>query len=206
MGAIQPRKRLHCIAIHHWFIEKHAGEQWLVESRLELVGHDHQPVVIALEPFLDQLPVLQFVDCVLADRRIGFRMHKIREGVERLVIRAALFELFLDDLEIPKPGDAGGSHDHRLGPPVDERHHVLLEDAQHHLGLILNEAIVLKRDVLQRLGYHARRIQLLLLRLRHDRAMQVVERLVRNDTGRHVHDVAFNNGFGLAVGVEWLAE
>ena len=37
-------------------------------------------------------------------------------------------------------------------------------------------------------------------------AMQVVERLVGNDAGRHVHDVALGDGLGLAVSVERLAE
>src|ERR1039457_82090 len=36
--------------------------------------------------------------------------------------------------------------------------------------------------------------------------MKVVERFVGNNTGRHVDDVAFRNGLGLAVGIEWLAE
>ncbi len=133
-------------------------------------------------------------------------MDEIREGIERLVVRAALLELLLDDLEIAQPGNAGGGHDHRLGASADERHHVLLEDAQHHLGLVLNEAIVLEGHVLERLGHDAFGIELLLVRLGDDRAMQVVERLVGNDAGRHIHDVAFGDGLGLAVGVEWLAE
>ena len=133
-------------------------------------------------------------------------MDEIREGIERLVVGAALLELFLDDLEIAQPGDAGGGHDHRLGASADERHHVLLEDAQHHLGLVLNEAVVLEGHVLERLGHDPLGIELLLVRLGHDRAMQVVERLVGNDAGRHIHDVAFGDGLGLGVGVERLAE
>ena len=36
--------------------------------------------------------------------------------------------------------------------------------------------------------------------------MQVVKRLVGNDAGRNIHDIAFLNGLGLGVCVEWLAE
>src|SRR5437867_2969922 len=45
--------------------------------------------VVALEPFLDQLAVPEFVDGVLVNLRVGFGMREIREGVERLVVRAA---------------------------------------------------------------------------------------------------------------------
>ncbi len=163
VAAVQARHRLHGVAVHDRLVEEHAGEQRLVEAGLEFVGHDHEPVVVALEPVLDQLAVLQLVDGVLADCRVGLGMSEIREGVEHLVVRAALLELFLDDVEIAQPGDARGGHDHRLGASADERHHVLLEDAQHHLGLVLDQAVVLKRHVLQRLGHDALGIELLLL-------------------------------------------
>ena len=58
VAAIQPRNRLHRVAIHDRLVEEHAGEQRLVEAGLELVRHDHQTVVVALEPLLDQLAVL----------------------------------------------------------------------------------------------------------------------------------------------------
>ena len=37
-------------------------------------------------------------------------------------------------------------------------------------------------------------------------AVQVVERFVGNDAGRHVHDVTFGDGLGLGVAVERRAE
>ena len=49
-------------------------------------------------------------------------------------------------------------------------------------------------------------IQLLLVGLWHDVAMQIVERLVGNDARRDIDDVAFGDGLGLAVGIERLAE
>ena len=148
VAAVQARNGLHGIAVHDGLVEEHSGKQWLVEAGLEFVRDDHEPVVVTLEAILDQLAFLQLVDRVLADRRVGFRMHEIREGVEHLVVGAALFELLLDDVEIAQPGHAGGGHDHRLGAPADERLHVLLEDAEHHLGLVLDQAVVLKRHVL----------------------------------------------------------
>ena len=87
-------------------------------------------------------------------------MHEIRKGIEHLVVRAALFELLLDDVEIAQAGHARSGHDHRLGAAADERLHVLLEDAQHHLGLVLDQAVVLEGHVLQRLGHHALGVEL----------------------------------------------
>ena len=74
VAAVQPRHRLHGVAIHDGLVEEHAGEQGLVEAGLEFVRHDHQAVVVALEPLLDQLARLQFIDGVLADFLVGFRV------------------------------------------------------------------------------------------------------------------------------------
>ena len=49
------------------FVEEHAGEQGLVEARLEFVCHDHEAVILAFETLLDQLALLQLIDGVLAD-------------------------------------------------------------------------------------------------------------------------------------------
>jgi hypothetical protein len=57
VAAVQARHRLHGIAVHDRFVEEHAGEQRLVEAGLEFVSYDHEPVIFALEPFLDQLAV-----------------------------------------------------------------------------------------------------------------------------------------------------
>jgi len=173
---------------------------------LKLVGDDHQAVVVALETLLDQLAVLQRVDAVLANFRIGFGMCEIREGIKRFVSRLALLELLLDDLKIAQAGNAGTGHDHRLGAAADERHHVRLEQAQHHFGLVLDQAVILKRHVLERFRHHASGIELFLIQLGHHGATQVVERLVRNDAGRDIDDVALGNGLLFRVGIERLAK
>ena len=91
VAAVQARYGLHSVAVHDGLVEEHASEQRLIEAGLEFVGHDHESVVFALEPFLDQLSVFELVDGVLVDFRIGFGMREIREGVEDFVFRAALF-------------------------------------------------------------------------------------------------------------------
>ena len=84
--------------------------------------------------------------------------------------------LFLDDVEVAQPRHARTRDDHRLGPAFDERHHVFLEEAEHHFGLVLDEAVVLKCHVLERLGHNSFRIDsFLLFRRGNEMAMQVVE-------------------------------
>ena len=97
MAAVQARHRLHGVAVHDWLVEEHPGEQRLVEAGLEFVGHDHEPVVFALEPFFDQLAVFQLVDGVLVDFRVGFGMREIREGIEHFVVapRSLSFSLMM---------------------------------------------------------------------------------------------------------------
>jgi len=141
------------------------------------------------------------------DAPADFRVREVREGIEDFVFRAALFELYPDDGEITQPGHAGSGHDHRLGPPGNQRYHHFIKDAEHDLGLVLDEAVVLERDVHQRLGHDALGIDLfLLVGRRHEMAVQVVERLVGDDVRRHVHEIALLDGLGLGVAVERLAE
>ena len=118
---------------------------------------------LALEALFDQLTVLQFVDRVFADRRVGLRMHEIREGIEHLVGSATLLELFLDDLKVAQAGDARTGHNHGLGAAGDERLHAVLEDSEHDLGLVLDQAIVRECDVLERFSNDALGIELFLL-------------------------------------------
>ena len=86
MAAIQSGQRLYRIAIHYRFIEEHTGEQRLVKTCLELIGNNHQPIVVTLEALLYQLSVLQVIHRMFTDCRIGFRMDKIRKSIEHLVV------------------------------------------------------------------------------------------------------------------------
>jgi hypothetical protein len=52
---------------------------------------------------------------------------------------------------------------------------------------------ILEGNVLERLGHDPLGIEHLLIRFGHYRAMHVVERLIGNDAGRHIHDVAFGD-------------
>src|SRR5690348_17480474 len=59
---------LHCVAVYHGLIEKHSSKQGLVEARLKLVRHYHQPVVVTLEAVLDLLSFFKLIHSVLANR------------------------------------------------------------------------------------------------------------------------------------------
>ena len=76
--------------------------------------------------------------------------------------------------------------------------------------MLADRRIVLRvnkiRESVERLGNHPFGIEPFLVRLGNHRAMQVIERFVRDNAGRHVHDVVFRDGLGLAVGIERLAE
>ena len=133
-------------------------------------------------------------------------MDEIREGKKDLVIGIPLPQFFLDDFKVAQPGHPRTGNDHSLGPAVDERHDAFFKNTQHHLGLVLNQAVIFKSHVLKGLGHHADRIELFFIRLGHHRAMQMVKGLVGDDACRDIHDVPLGNGLGLAVNVEGLAE
>jgi hypothetical protein len=51
-------------------------------------------------------------------------------------------------------------------------------------------------------GHDTLGIERLFVRFGHDRAMQVIQSLVRDDARGHAHDVALGDGLGFAVSVE----
>ena len=144
---------------------------------------------------------------VLANCLVCFGMSEVAEGVEHFVVCAALTNFLSDDVEIAQPGDSRASNDHRFGASIDQRHYIFFKNAQHHLGFVLNQSVVLERDVLERLRHYAFRINLFFFVLRWNQmAVQIVERLVRNDARGHIDDGAFAvidaEGEGLAIAGE----
>ena len=93
--------------------------------------------ILAFKALFDLFAGLQLIHGVLADGRVCLRMDEIRERIEHLVIGTALLEFLLDDVEIAQPGHARRGDNHCLGASADEGLHVLFEDPEHNLGLVL---------------------------------------------------------------------
>src|SRR5437868_4584172 len=105
-------------------------------------------------------------------------MNEIGECVENLVVGFPLTELFSNDVEVSEPRQARAGNDHRFGATADEGLYVFVEDPKHYLSLVLDKAIVLEGDILERFGDNTLRVELLLIGLWHDTAMQVIESLI----------------------------
>ena len=53
MGAVQPRQGLHGLNAGEPLVDVHAAQQRLIEAGLELVGHEQDLILVALEGFAD---------------------------------------------------------------------------------------------------------------------------------------------------------
>ena len=75
VGAVQPGERLHGGETGQRLVDVHGVELWLVEAGLELLGHDHDLVLVGVEPLcglrLGELVALGFRDGVAAVERYG---------------------------------------------------------------------------------------------------------------------------------------
>ena len=133
-------------------------------------------------------------------------MDEIGKGIQRFVVCAAFLQFFLNDFKIAQAGDARRRHDHRFGPSINQRHHVLLENPQHHFGFVLNQPFVLKGKVLQRFGHNTLGVKLVLARNRNNRTVQLIQRLERDNACSHIHDIAFGNCFGFGIDIGRIAK
>ena len=138
--AVQTRQRLHGLNAAEPLVHVHRAQQRLVEPGLELVGHQQDAVVAALEGGANVLPVQPRVQRLAAfGERVGpgFQIDDFaRERHQRVDLVAMLGDVFANGLLPAHRFFAAAGHDHRLRLAFQQTGHVLAKVLDHELNTL----------------------------------------------------------------------
>ena len=196
VSAVEPRQRLHGVHAAELLVHVHRMQQRLVESGLELVGHDQEALLVRIEG-LGRLRLRKAVHAGLGVIPVAI-LDGAGECHQRLERITSLGEIGVHRQLVAHRVQTRTGDDHRLRPPTDSVLHPIGEVLHHDAHLLPDRMRVQLHERLQQIGGLA----LVVARVVGHRLPQPPIRLIRGVVLQHVQDEVLFDCLAHAVEVE----